>query len=497
MIDWPHWLPLAVALPIVGGVLAPALFYRRRQAVPWWSLLVVSVTLLPVLLLVLRVARQGPFSYLMGGWAVPFGIELRFDEFSAFALAVVGVVWLALAFSFRDSRASRATGPLLYYHTLLLLNLGGMIGFVVTGDLFSLFVFLEILSLSAYALVGVSGSRIAGLAAFRYLLMGAVSSAVVLLCVGLLYALTGSLNMADVASRLGDAESPLPTLLALGGFTAAFLVKAALFPLHVWLPDAHSAAPSPVSAILSGLVVKMGVVGIIRIHQIFHAADVVDLAALNLALVWLGAASLIMGAFFAVFQEDLKLMLAYSTVSNVGSIVLGLGLTSPSGVTGGAVHMLNHAVMKAALFLAVGALIHRTGQQTLTGLQGVGRSMPLTCLALSVGILAIIGIPPTAGFPGKWYIAVGALEAGRPGFAFVLILGTLLLAVYCARIVNAFYFRPFARPEVENAREAPLSMLVPVLILAALCVVMGLLGRLPLEFMEPAVLRMVGSEAPA
>jgi multicomponent Na+:H+ antiporter subunit D len=492
MVEWVHWLPLAIAAPIVGGVVTPAVAARNRGAAVWWSLLVLSVTLVATVMLAVRVAREGPFSYAMGGWAPPWGIELRFDEFSAFAVAIVLVGWLAVAFSLRHSEKAVAPERLPFYHTLILLNLGGMIGFVSTGDFFNLFVFLEVLSLSGYALVAVGGRKIAGLAAFKYLLMGAVSSLVVLLCVGLLHALTGSLNMADVASRLGTAESPVPVALALGGFTAAFLVKAALFPLHIWLPDAHSAAPSPVSAILSGLVVKMGIVGLLRVWQVFHGAGVLGMTALSEVLVWLGAASIVMGAFFAVFQEDLKLMLAYSTVSNVGYIVLGLGLASPLGMTGGVVHVFNHALIKAALFLAAGALIHATGERTLKGLRGVGRSMPGTCLALSVGVLAIIGVPPTAGFVGKWYIALGALEAGRPFFAFVLVFGALLICIYYARIVNAFYFRSPTRTRVEEAREVPASMLVPVLILAALCLVMGVLGRVPLSFAEPGVLRMLG-----
>jgi multicomponent Na+:H+ antiporter subunit D len=492
MVEWAHWLPLAIAAPIVGGVVTPAVAARNRGVAVWWSLLVLSLTLVATVMLAVRVAREGPFSYAMGGWAPPWGIELRFDEFSAFAVAIVLVGWLAVAFSLRHSEKAVAPERLPFYHTLILLNLGGMIGFVSTGDFFNLFVFLEVLSLSGYALVAVGGRKIAGLAAFKYLLMGAVSSLVVLLCVGLLHALTGSLNMTDVASRLGAAQSPVPVALALGGFTAAFLVKAALFPLHIWLPDAHSAAPSPVSAILSGLVVKMGIVGLLRVWQVFRGAGVLEMTALSEVLIWLGAASIVMGAFFAVFQEDLKLMLAYSTVSNVGYIVLGLGLASPLGMTGGVVHVFNHALIKAALFLAAGALIHATGERTLKGLRGVGRSMPVTCLALSVGVLAIIGVPPTAGFVGKWYIALGALEAGRPFFAFVLVFGALLICIYYARIVNAFYFRSPTRTRVEEAREVPASMLVPVLILAALCLVMGVLGRVPLSFAEPGVLRMLG-----
>jgi multicomponent Na+:H+ antiporter subunit D len=269
------------------------------------------------------------------------------------------------------------------------------------------------------------------------------------------------------------------------------MVKAALFPLHIWLPDAHAIAPSPVSAILSGLVVKTGLLGMIRVYQIYYGAKVLDLSALNTVLVWLGAISIVMGAFFAIFQEDLKMMLAYSTISNIGYIVMGLGLASQYGVIGATVHIFNHALIKATLFLGAGAIIYRTGYRNLTDLRGIGRSMPLTTAAISIGAISIVGMPPTAGFLCKWYIALGAVEAGHPLFGFALVFGALFIFVYYIRMVNTFYFQEPIHPEILEVKEAPLSMLVPVLILAALCLVMGVLGRIPLSFIEPAVIRML------
>ena len=203
-----------------------------------------------------------------------------------------------------------------------------------------------------------------------------------------------------------------------------------------------------------------------------------------------------MGAFFAMFQDDLKLMLAYSTISNIGYIVLGLGLAAPFAVIGGAVHVFNHALIKTALFLAAGALIHQTGFRTLHDLQGAARSMPLTSAALAIGAVSIVGLPPTAGFVCKWYIALGAFEAGRGLFGVVLVFGALFIFVYFVRMVNALYFRPAVHREVSEAREAPPAMLVPVLILAALCLVMGVLGGLPLSFVEPAVLDLLPGAGP-
>ena len=490
MTTWPPLLVAVVVVPILGAVLTPVVGQWRARRAADWALGTMLLTSVVALLLVARVADGGPFSYVAGGWQVPYGIELRFDEFSAVTAIICLLGVLAIVFSRRYAEHALPEVRIPYYYALLLLNLAGMLGFSITGDLFNLFVFMEILSLSGYALVAVSGEKIAEMAAFKYLVMGAVSSIAVLFAIGMLYALTGSLNMADVASRLGGAPVA-PVAVAFGMMALGFMVKAAIFPLHIWLPDAHAIAPSPVSAILSGLVVKVGIVGMLRLYQIAYTSRALDLEALNTVLMWLGALSIVMGAFFAVFQDDVKMMLAYSTISNIGYIVMGLGLASSAGVIGASVHVFNHAIIKATLFLGAGALIFRTGKRTLTDLAGVGHAMPWTVAAISVGAISIVGIPPTAGFLCKWYIALGAVEAGHPFFAFALVFGALFIFIYYIRMVNAFYFRPPRDPAILEVREAPASMLVPILVLATLCLVMGVLGRIPLSFIEPAVTRLL------
>jgi multicomponent Na+:H+ antiporter subunit D len=488
----PHWLPLAAFVPLVAGALTPALAHGRPGLARGWAMAVTAFCTYVAAELTRRVALEGPFSYAVGGWAPPWGIELRFDEFSAAALFICLVMFLVLCFSGPYVRRAVPAPRIVWYYSLLLINLGGMIGFVVTADLFNLFVFMELVAVSSYALIAVGGGRTAALAAFKYLMAGAVSSALILFCIGVLYALTGSLNMNDIAVRLATVEARGPVLLALAGMTAGFLVKAGLFPVHVWLPDAHAIAPSPINAVSSALVVKLGIIGLLRIFPLFDSTEVVSLALLYEALAWLGAISIVAGAFLALFQQDIKLMLAYSTISNIGYIVLGLGLAGELAVTGAGIHVLNHALIKAALFLAAGAMIHQSGYRTLHDLRGIGRAMPWTTLALLVGALAIVGLPPTAGFLGKWYIALGALEAGRPGFAVVVLAGALLVFIYVGRMLNAFYFRAPSHQEMLAVREAPASMLGPVLVLAALCVLAGLLGRWPVALIAPAVGRLAG-----
>lgn len=490
MTSWPPLLALFLVTPLVGAVLTPAISDASGRRSWGWALLTMVVTSVMGIALIARVLEEGPFSYVIGGWVAPYGIELRFDEFSASVAIVCLLGVLAVVFSRHYAPHALAPERVPYYYTLLLLNLTGLLGFIVTGDLFNLYVFMEILSLSGYALVAVSGERTAEMAAFKYLVMGSISSLMVLLGIGLLYALTGSLNMADITARLGGVAS-VPLSVAFACLTLGFMVKAAVFPLHIWLPDAHAIAPSPISAILSGLVVKIGILGMLRVYQIAYGSGAVDMEGLNMVLMWLGAISIVMGAFFAVFQDDIKLMLAYSTISNIGYIVMGLGLASTYGVIGASVHVFNHALIKATLFLGAGAIIHQTGKRTLSELAGVGRAMPFTAAAISIGAISIVGIPPTAGFLCKWYIALGAMQAGHSFFAFALVFGALFIFIYYIRMVNAFYFRQPKDPSILEVREAPMSMLAPTLLLATLCLVMGLLGRLPLSFIEPAVNRLL------
>lgn len=486
------WLAAVVVTPLLGAALTPIVGRRNVRLGGLWALAVAVLTSVAAAVLVVGVARHGPFSYYMGGWAPPWGIELFMDEFGASiaVICVLEVLTIVFAIKYVEKRLPRVRIP--YFYTLMLLNMGGMIGFAVTGDIFNMFVFLEILSLSGYALVAIAGERLSEMAAFKYLMLGAISSLFILFAIGLLYAVTGTLNMLDMASRLRHVTTLLPVSVALAGLILGFGVKAALFPLHVWLPDAHAIAPSPVSAILSGLVVKIGALGTLRVLQIYYAAQPRELPVLNGTLAWLGAVSIVTGAFFAIFQEDIKMMLAYSTISNIGYIFLGIGLGSTYGLIGATVHIFNHALIKVTLFLAAGAIIYCTGYRKLSDLSGVGRAMPWTAAVMTVGAVSIVGIPPTAGFLCKWYIALGAIQAGKPLFAVALLFGALFILIYYIRMLNAFYFHEPVHAEVAQAREAPLSMLIPLVMLAAGCLLMGVLGRIPLSFIEPAVIRMLG-----
>jgi len=492
MSEWPHWLPLLAVLPLLGGVLTPLLF-RRRPVIPcFWAVAVASVTAAVAVMLLLRLIDSGDFSYAVGGWLPQYGIELRFDQIGAFALPASLLVMLALVFS--RHYVARTVDPekISYYYALVLINLGGLNGFLVTGDLFNLFVFMEIFSVSAYALVAMARQPIAALAALKYLLLGALSSLLVLFSVGVVFAMTGTLNIEDAAVLL-EGSSSMPAGLALAGLATGFAVKAALFPVHFWLPDAHAAAPAPVSAILSALVVKAGVVGLLRTLELFGGGESLYLQPLLSLMLWLGALGTLGGALMALVQRDIKLMLAYSTIANIGYIFIGLGLATTSAVGGAMVHAVNHAVMKSALFLAAGAMIHQTGLRNIDDLRGLGRRMPATAFGMAFTLVALSGVPPMAGFVGKWQIALGALEAGQPLPVAVLVLAGLVVLAFGVRMINALYFRPPARVSTVSSVEAPVSMWLPVLILAVASLALGLAGSSMLEFVAPAVQAIYGT----
>lgn len=489
-----HFPVLLVIVPIAAAATLPIIGKVRRQYCYYWAIAAMSVCTLMSAVLVFRVYKTGPISYVVSSWERWFGIEIYFDHISAAALliAVLGLLIIIFSKHYMEKEIDERKIPV--YYTLLLLNLGGQLGFVITGDLFNLFVMMEILSLSGYALVAIGEKKIAQLAAFKYLVLGAVSSLSILMAIGFLYSITGSLNMHEIARYLPHATRHIPVaIVAFALFTAGFAVKAALFPLHVWLPDAHAIAPSPVSALLSGLVVKIGVCGFLRVLSIYrYFGGLVDLKLALNVISWLAAITIVVGAFFAMFQDDIKMMLAYSTVSNIGYIFLGLSLATTYGLIGGIIHIFNHALIKTTLFLAAGAIIHQTGSRKLSDLRGVGKKMPITMTAMAIGAVSIVGIPPTNGFICKWYIALGSIQAGKPYFAVVLLLGALFIFAYYVKMLNFAFFRePKDETKLADVKEAPLSMLIPLLILSAGCLVMGVLARVPLSFIKPVAEKLL------
>jgi multicomponent Na+:H+ antiporter subunit D len=426
-----------------------------------------------------RVLAQGAWHYELGGWAPPWGIEYVIDPLSGgMATLIAGIAVLVVVYA--GPPLSRwSSGRAGVFYSLFLLLVTGLLGIVVTGDMFNLYVFFEISSLSAYALLASGGIR-ATVATFRYLIVGTIAATFYLLGTGYLYALTGTLNMADLTSRLSMmVESPV-FVVAVAFIVVGLAIKAALFPMHGWLPDAYTYAPAPVIGFVSAVMAKVSAYALFRVLYFVLRTEGAAGHALTL-LGWASAIAVLAGSILAIAQRDIRRMLAYSSVGQMGYITLGLALANPAAIIGALLHVLNHAVMKGCLFLIAGGIRWRTGVCQIEDFVGMSRRMPLTMAGFVIAALSMIGLPPTAGFFSKWYLIAGAVEAHAWFFVVALVLSSLLNAVYFFRVIELAYLR---QPEAEGMgavavpawQELPVRMLTPILILATGVLLFGLLN---------------------
>lgn len=423
-----------------------------------------------------RVLSEGePLRHFFGGWPPPFGIEYVIDNLSAYMMVIITFVGLVAIIFPPQAGLYHTPRRGIPVYGLILLLIGGLSGVVVTGDLFNLFVFLEIYSLASYALITLGGTR-ATVASFRYLILGTVAGSFYLLGVGFLYFTTGTLNMADIAGLLPPLLGSPAVITGVVLIVVGMAIKMALFPLHVWLPDAHTFAPPVVAAILAAVQIEVAAYVVIRIMlSVFQPQYFIEILPVTTIIGWVAAGGIVFGSIMAIAQNDFKRMLAYSTVAQMGYIALGIGLANPMGLIGGLLHILNHAFMKSCLFLVAGSIRHQTGLHEIPHFSGLGRKMPLMMAGFTVAALSMVGIPPTAGFFSKWYLVLGTIDAGNWIFLAVILLSSLLNAVYFFRVIEKIWAVPGSgSPEIENAGEPSSRSLTPILILAAGILILGL-----------------------
>jgi len=469
----PNLPALQIVIPLLGALVCAML---NRGSVAWFISMIICLIMPAIsIALLLTVLDSGTISYSMGGWAPPFGIEYRIDLLNAFVLVLVSsIAAVVLPYARLSVAAEVKPEDLPWFYTMFLLCLTGLLGITITGDAFNAFVFLEISSLSTYVLIAMGRNRKALLAAYQYLILGSIGASFYVIGVGLIYTLTGTLNFADLAARISEIEQTRTILAAAAFIVVGISLKIALFPLHVWLPNAYAYAPSAITAFLASTATKVALYLLIRfLFSIFGIEIVTDKLALSHILIILSLAAMFGASTVAIFQQNVKRMIAYSSVAQIGYITLGIALANQSGLTGSLVHIFNHAIMKGALFLAIGAVVYRVGSSQLESFSGLGKKMPITMGCLVVGGLGLIGVPGTAGFISKWYLAVGAIEAGYIWLVFLLVLSSLLALIYMGRIIEVVWFRE-PGPELDNVKEAPLSLLAPTVLLTAATVYFGL-----------------------
>ncbi|MCB1785316.1 MAG: monovalent cation/H+ antiporter subunit D family protein [Chromatiaceae bacterium] len=461
-----HLPVLAVVLPLLG---APLCVLIDRPG-PAWLVALVSTWLgfIAAVALLVQVVDGGPVSYHLSGWAPPWGIEYHVDLLGAYVLLVVtAIAALVMTFARESVQSEIAERLIARFYATLLLVVAGLAGITVTGDAFNLFVFLEISSLASYAAISMGRDRRALSAAFQYLVMGTIGATFILIGIGLLYMMTGTLNMLDLAERLPSVTDTRTVRAGFAFLTVGLGLKLALFPLHLWLPNAYAHAPSTVSALLAGTATKVAVYALLRFMlEVFGAEFALQRMPFDDILMVLGMIGIFSASLVAVYQDDIRRMFAYSSVAQIGYMVLGIGLTSTLGVSAAILHLFNHALMKGALFLALGAIVYRIGRVTLGDFAGLGRRMPWTMAAVVLGGFSLIGIPPSVGFVSKWYLVLATMEQGLWPVALLILAGTLLALVYVWKLIEAAYFGEPAA-EAPPVREAPLSMLLPIWFLVA------------------------------
>jgi len=473
---------LLIAVPLALAFITPLLGLVSRgltRYVPAVGMLfncLVAAQLLP------RVLEE-PMIVRTAGFAPPFSIYLVAGPLGVGMSLLIALVGLLVAVY-----ATRYVheGPVPKYHALYLLLLIGATGMVLTGDLFNLFVFFEILCISSYALVGYRGDRAGIESSAKYLIQGAIGSSLVLIGIGFMYGLFGTLSMADIARNV-QSVSPMQVFISLAFLVTGFGVEAAIFPLNAWLPDAHSSALSSISAILSGIAIKAGLYAVARIIFTVYGAE-----SILLFVVVLGLLTLLVGEMSAFSQDNIKRLLAYSSIGQMGLILFGLGLASATGVQGALFVVVSHALAKALLFLSVGYMIYRTGSMKISALDGMGKRMPVSSLCFAIGAFSLVGLPPFIGFPGKFLVIRAALEKGDVLFTVLImavLLGTVVEGAYFFRIVQGLYFKPAPEgiaTQTGQQREAPSSALVPMCVLAAVIVAVGICPYVLTDYLKLA-----------
>jgi len=433
-----------------------------------WISLAIAITLLT------KVLIGDPIVYLLGDWAAPWGIEYRVDILSAFVLLLVsGTGSIIMVFAPRSIAQEVPEDRIYLFYTMYLLTFSGLLGMTITGDAFNLFVFLEISSLSTYVMISLGNSKRAVTAAFRYLILGTIGATFYVIGVGLMYQMTGTLNMADLSVRLPAVAETRTILVAIGFLTAGIGLKLGLFPIHGWLPNVYTYAPSVVTAFLAATATKVAVYVLLRIYFTVLGVRAFETLPIDEALLFLGVIAILSMSIVAIYQTNAKRLLAYSSVAQIGYIIIGINLLTTTGIAAGILHVFNHALIKAALFLCLACVYYRIKSTKIDDMAGLGRAMPLSMAAFVIAGFSLIGVPLTAGFISKWYLIVASIEKGWWIIAVLILVSSLLAIVYVWKVIEVAYFKSRADGSVSIS-EAPAVMLIPMWVLVGANIYFGI-----------------------
>lgn len=468
-----HLPILQVIIPLLAAPIC--LVLREAPLVRWFTFIASVLAFVVSILLLQQVQAHGVLVYSLGGWDAPIGIEYRIDKLNAYLMILVtsisSVALLAAGPSLRHEIGGRKET---YFYTAYLLCLTGLLGILATGDAFNIFVFLEISSLASYTMIAMGRDRRALWASYQYLIMGTIGATFILIGIGLMYMMTGTLNLYDLADRLPEVQQTKTVFTAFAFFMVGVCLKLALFPLHLWLPNAYAYAPSIATVFLAATATKVAIYVLLRfIFSVYGFEFSFSHLPLQEILVALGLMGVFAASIVAIYQSNVKRLFAYSSVAQIGYMILGLGIGSRTGLTATLLHLFNHALMKGVIFLALAGLVYRVGSVHIRAFAGVGKQMPWTMAAIVVGGLSLIGVPLTVGFVSKWYLILGLLESNWWPIAILVLVGSLLAVIYVWRLVEVAYFRN-AMQDSEPYKEAPLMILIPTWILVLANIYFGI-----------------------
>jgi multicomponent Na+:H+ antiporter subunit D len=487
-----HLPALQVVVPMLSAPLAMLL--RDRQ-LSWMLTTAVSFCAFAIsIALVQVVLAEGMIEYHMGGWQPPFGIELRVDAMSALLLLLVtGASSFALLAGAASLQTQIEAERQPMFYSAWLLAVSGLCGILVTADAFNVFVFMEISSLASYIIIAGGPDKRALPATFKYLVMGTIGATFYLIGVGLIYMMTGTLNMDDIGQRIGDVADLKPILIAAGFITIGLALKAAIFPLHVWLPNAYTYAPHVVTVFLAACATKVSLYVLIRFDYMIFQPHLPGASLRDFYfLLPLSLLAIVIASSVAMLEGSLKRLLAWSSVAQIGYITLGASLISEAGLTASMLHFFNHALAKGALFLVIACLAMSMTRLHIDALGGIAKRMPWTMAAFVVAGLSLIGVPGTAGFISKWYLITAVLDFETWGAALVIIIviSSLMAVVYIWKIVEVAYFGDHEQP--SEVREAPLALLIPTWAVVLMNLYFGFFPDLPYELASTAAAGLMG-----
>jgi len=499
-------LLLAIILvPLIGSVVVFAWGRYSKKTAPIVSTVFSGAAL--TVAIALYVLSKGQAIKIGLDVGLPFDLALKADALGLFLTLITTSIWFLVTLYSVEYIHDRKG----IFGTFMHLSLFGMLGITLSENLFTLLLFFEIFSLASTILIIHEMTKEAIKAGFQYLFMSVLGTGAIIAGSAIVYSLTGSVNLLDTG--LANISITGMGALAFWLLMLGFAIKAGVFPVHIWLPQAHPIAPSAASALLSGIMIKAGAYGIIRvIYGIYsNGGDIIIGSTFTSILIVIAVITMIGGSIAAITQGELKKMLAYSSVAQIGYVLLGAALLSKAALTGGVLHILNHAIMKSALFLAAGAIIHKTGKRNLKDLKGIGKTMPFTMTVITLSAISMIGIPPFLGFFSKWLLAKGALDAVTGGIIQPWAAYTIVGAIVLSGLLNVVYYGPILingwfggkeerpahahghdehhEPAKEKVKltEPSWVMVAPMMALAISTLVLGIYIKYPLKLVASVV----------